>query len=316
MTCRRPVVAVLDTGAGKHYWLPDEIVDRAPTVLGLPLGLTDPATDPEFTGALNSPLEGTLDSDSGHGTFIAGIIRQLCPDANILAVRVMYSDGVVGESDLLRAVGRLVFRQQLALLLDQPEQLVDVVSMSLGYYHESPSDVAFDQLLLAPLQELGRLGVAVVASAGNDSTPRHMYPAGFAPNKQGPVFDPSPDTVPVSSVGALNPDGQTIALFSNAGDWVSCHRVGAAVVSTMPTTFNGSLQPAAELFVAGDGHRASLDMDNYHGGFATWSGTSFAAPVLAGQLAQRLIESDRLDELGVSDAVARTWAALEPADRA
>ena len=94
-------------------------------------------------------------------------------------------------------------------------------------------------------------------------------------------------------MGALNPDGQTIALFSNAGDWVSCHRVGAAVVSTMPTTFNGALQPAAELFVAGDGHRASLDMDNFHGGFATWSGTSFAAPVLAGQLAQRLIESDR-----------------------
>ena len=98
MACRRPVVALLDTGAGAHPWLPSTIVDRAPTVAGLPIGLTDPATAPEVTGTLNSPLEGSLDSDAGHGTFIAGLIRQTCPDANILAVRVMYSDGVVEEA--------------------------------------------------------------------------------------------------------------------------------------------------------------------------------------------------------------------------
>ena len=50
------------------------------------------------------------------------------------------------------------------------------------------------------------------------------------------------ERVPIVSVGAMNPD-RTVALFSNAGEWVACHRPGAALVSTFPTTFNGSEQP-------------------------------------------------------------------------
>jgi subtilisin family serine protease len=55
-----------------------------------------------------------------------------------------------------------------------------------------------------------------------------------------------------------------------------------------------------------------MDMDNYRGGFATWSGTSFAAPVLAGEIAQRLIDSDSLDADGVGHTLDRTWNALTP----
>jgi subtilisin family serine protease len=310
LTCRRPVVAVLDTGAGKHWWLPKEIVDRKPMVDNLAIGLTDPKTDGEISGTLNDPLEGTLDSDAGHGTFIAGLIRQICPDAKILAVRIMYSDGVVQEGDLLKAVNRLLFRQELALSQNRLDLAIDVISMSLGYYHELPSDKAFDQLLLEPLKALGERGVAVVAAAGNDATPRHMYPAAFTPNRQGPVFHPDPATVPVVSVGALNPDGRTIALFSNAGPWVSCHRRGVSLVSTLPTTFNGALQAPAAVFVPGDGPRAGLDLDDFEGGFATWSGTSFAAPVLAAQLAQHLLTSGSLDDITPGTAVARAWSAL------
>jgi subtilisin family serine protease len=303
----------LDTGVGEHPWLPDTIVDRAPTVAGLPIGLTDPATNGEITGTLNDPLEGTLDSDAGHGTFIAGIIRQTCPDANILAVRVMYSDGIVEEGDLLAAVNRLLFRQELALVEGRPDRALDVVTLSLGYYHELPSDQAYDQLLLAPLTELAARGVAVVAAAGNDATPRHMYPAGFAPNAEGPVTSTEPDVLPVISVGALNPDGRSIALFSNAGDWVICHRNGAAVVSTMPTTINAALQPIAAVSVPGDGYRAGIDMDDFRGGFATWSGTSFAAPILAGQVAQQALSAGDLDSIDVASAVARGWTALTSA---
>jgi len=137
-----------------------------------------------------------------------------------------------------------------------------------------------------------------------------MYPAGFYPNKQGPVFEQEPGCVPVSSVGALNPDGKTIALFSNAGPWVSCHRVGVAVVSTMPTTFNASLQPTARLYIPGEGVRSTMDMDDYRGGFATWSGTSFAAPVLAGEIAQSLIGQGNLDDPDPSTAVNCGWEAV------
>ena len=52
-------------------------------------------------------FEGSLDSDAGHGTFIAGLIRQQCPDADILAMRIMAGDGVVPESDVLDALHML-----------------------------------------------------------------------------------------------------------------------------------------------------------------------------------------------------------------
>ena len=59
-------------------------------------------------------------------------------------------------------------------------------------------------------------------------TPRHMYPAGFAPHTDGPVVAHQRRLRPGRQRRRLNPDGKTIALFSNAGAWVSCHRRGAA----------------------------------------------------------------------------------------
>ncbi|MDQ1740291.1 MAG: hypothetical protein QOE53_1943, partial [Pseudonocardiales bacterium] len=275
-----------------------------------PIGQTDPATDPEVSGQLGSPLEGTLDSDAGHGTFIAGLIRQICPDADILAIRVMYGDGAVPEGDLLEALNRLLLRQALAQTLNKPSWLVDVISLSLGYYHELPADLAYDQLLIETLRALGELGVAVIAAAGNDATVRHFYPAGFAPHAGGQWNAVQRDVLPVISVGALNPDLRSVALFSNAGDWVCCHRQGAALVSTMPTTFDGSLQPAAAVRVNG-GLRSTNDPDNFHGGFSTWSGTSFAAPILAAEVARSLWESKELDISDPATMLSRGWGALE-----
>ena len=50
----------------------------------------------------------------------------------------------------------------------------------------------------------------------------------------------------MTAVGALNPDS-TVALFSNDGDWVRFLRPGAALISTMPTTFDASMQPSNEV---------------------------------------------------------------------
>ena len=51
----------------------------------------------------------------------------------------------------------------------------------MGYYHENPQDQLFDPTCFDLLEELSRLGVAVVCSAGNDATNRPSYPAAFAP---------------------------------------------------------------------------------------------------------------------------------------
>ncbi|HVU93472.1 MAG TPA: S8 family serine peptidase, partial [Jatrophihabitans sp.] len=176
--------------------------------------------------------------------------------------------------------------------------------------HELVADSTFDPLLLAPLQDLARNGVAVVASTGNESTSRPMYPAAFAPHAGGevPAFDGN--CVPLISVGALNPD-RTIALFSNAGPWVACHRPGAGLVSTFPQTFDAGGQSSFRV-ESDEGVRATMDPDNFAGGFGTWSGTSFAAPILAGELAQALLDgcADRLDAADATSCVQRGWSAV------
>ncbi|MDQ2782887.1 MAG: S8/S53 family peptidase [Actinomycetota bacterium] len=299
---RRPVVAVLDTGLGEHDWFTDpEFAQLGASVAGIPIGLGEGVEDSELDGIVNDPLRGTLDRDSGHGTFIAGIIRQICPDAKVLAIRVMPSDGTVDEHDLTVALNMLLVRQARAQTLGLANEVIDVLSLSLGYYHESPDDERYTSGLARTLRQFGRLGVAVVASAGNDATTTKMFPAGLAPVKGRHTES---NVVPVLSVGALNPNG-TISMFSNGGDWISCNRPGAAVVSTLPQTFNGGLQPARRF-----GSREDVDGDDFAGGFGIWSGTSFAAPVLAGELAQCLVSSGSLGRLDAESARTRAWAAI------
>jgi subtilisin family serine protease len=287
---------------------PETVVHRNPKMHGVLLGLGEESPS-EASGVVEHPLEGVLDPYSGHGTFIAGLIHQTCPDADILSIRVMPSEGTVPEHVLLEALNLLVCRQRAAQRDGRPEDIVDVVCLSLGYYHEQIGDAALDPLLWEPIRALGECGVVVIASAGNDATSRPMYPAAFTPHDGGLVSEPSATCVPVLSVGALNPGG-SIALFSNAGPWVVCNQPGAALVSTLPK-FNASGQPAFG-FLGADGERETIDPDDFTSGFGVWSGTSFAAPVLAGKLAATLADGScgSTDEIAADAMLARGWSAV------
>jgi serine protease len=86
------------------------------------------------------------------------------------------------------------------------------------------------------------------------------------------------------------------------------------VVSTLPTTFNGGARASFELTDPPTGRvRRSIDPDSYAGGFATWSGTSFATPVLAARACLDLVEAGSgvsLDTPGAAAAVDRGWHAV------
>ncbi len=238
------------------------------------------------TPATAAPLVGTLDSHLGHGTFIAGIVRQVAPDAQVLAIRIMHSDGVVYEKDLIVALKVLAARQARALARGKASQedLVDIVVLSLGYFHEAPPDEVYTSIFPAAL-------------AGR---PKNHVP------------------VPLVSVGALNPDG-TVALFSNDGSWVRCFATGAAIVSTFPTDINGSRTPAVALSSGYEppNRRRTLDPDNFRSGFAVWSGTSFAAPLVAARAAAGLLAgaaeeaSLRLDLVDREATIGRIHKALQ-----
>jgi subtilisin family serine protease len=115
-------------------------------------------------------------------------------------------------------------------------------------------------------------------------------------------------------VGAENPN-DSVALFSNTGPWVNCYEQGASLLSTMPP-FQGGLLPAAR--TRAEGYvREALDPDDFRGGFALWSGTSFAAPLVAGRVAALLLEAgipaDRTED--TATAVARGRDAVGAAIR-
>lgn len=317
---RRPVIAVVDTGVRAHPWL---------NVAAKPEGGYD--TDPENNGdgfieidndiqkaiwtegedsgssgdqprqvirhawdtpITENPLIGELGAAEGHGTFIAGIVRQVVPDARVLAIRAMHSDDVVYEGDLICALIMLANRIALAQASDS-DKMVDVVSLSLGYFSDSAADEAVSFPLWQVIETLLGMGVVVVAAAGNYSTSRRFYPAAFA---QQPA---PPGQVPLISVGALNPNGSQ-AVFSDGGDWVTAWASGGTVVSTLPTDVNGSRSPELRMpaypanemppGVARSSHREALDPDDYSGGFGVWSGTSFSAPLLAAHIVRSLLE--------------------------
>ena len=324
---RRPVVAVLDSGIGVHPWFDDQmaIVLRGATLDGEPLGTgaeDEPLYDAEVRGRRRDRAE-LLDAYAGHGTFIAGVVHQVCPDAVILPVRIFGGDGRVTEWDLAHTLEKLLEFHLRGVAGQVDYHPVDVAVLSAGFYAEHPEDDDdYDGILRGRLRDLRRAGVLVVLSAGNDGSARPNFPAAWSPRVRrlasGVVLADSPGAVcseypPLLTVTAANPDG-TLASFSNDGAWVTAVRPGANVVSTMPTTFDGAVVP----WESGDGLRQAVDADNFASGFGMWSGTSFAAPVLAGELALALLRHRTVGrrETGVAPSpaitsrVADAWAAV------
>lgn len=290
---RRPRVVVLDTGLGTHPWfradppattvLFDDGEIVGPDVAQSPQRAASAARDTasgdkasDDTAGID-PLLGSLPTHTGHGTFIAGLLRQACPDADIVALTVMQANGIVPEHKLIRALDVLRARQR------ESPGWADAIVLSLGYYAETGEDVRYTSGLKEILLDLGRRGVAVFAAAGNDASRRPSYPAAFAVD---PDFADN-GVLPVVSVAALAPDG-TIAPFSNDGPWVTGEASGVNLVSATPTVPDASGRPVRDFAGPGRRLRSTVDPDDYHG-FAVWSGTSFAAPVLAGRYLNALI---------------------------
>jgi len=334
---RRPVVAVVDTGvraqpcldvapdgAGGYRMPPDGftmaddaiqaaiLADGLSATGGGPRQVIRDAFDRPMTA---NPLIRECNEALGHSTFIAGILRQVVPDARVLAIRVLHSDDVAYEGDIICALGELALRIAYAEEGDMA-RMVDVVSLSLGYFSESAYDATVTSGLWTAIQALLSVGVVVLAAAGNFATRREFYPAAFARR-------PVPyGQVPVISVGALNPDG-TKAMFSNDADWVTAWAQGACVVSTYPVDVDGGRAPELRDPVnrrpPGDlpPGREALDPDDFTDGWAIWSGTSFSTPYLAALITRALLRRAadsgglRLDVLGEQAAADRSAAAME-----
>ena len=205
----------------------------------------------EGTDPLNviAPLDRN-DWFAGHGTFTAGIVRQVAPSAEIAIYRFTGPDGIgtdTAAADVLRK----------AVEDGAGRRLIINASFGVPAVDGTPPLALQDAV-----EEIAELHpeVLIVASAGNDGVDELLYPAGF-------------DQPNVIAVGAVRED-LTPADFSNRGPWVRCSSVGVGVVSTF---VRGKLPPEDDLGVA--------DLVFGPDAWATWSGTSFTAPQISGAVA-------------------------------
>jgi subtilisin family serine protease len=190
------LVYMADTGllrdAATHPWLAGvEVQDEAEDY--------DPRT----------PLQGDpphIPPYTGHGTFVAGVLRCMAPGADIIVTNAFSTAGSGLESDFVQ-------RLETALGLG-----VDIFHLTIaGTTRNNLPPIAFAEWL-SRLRDTK--GAVCVAAAGNNATRRPVWPAAF------------PDVV---AVGALGGDWRGRASFSNFGPWVDVYAPGRDIVNAYAT---------------------------------------------------------------------------------
>ena len=109
--------------------------------------------------------DGFLDFAAGHGTFVAGLVREVAPGAEIAVYRAVDSDGIGSEVTVACAMIRAVI-----------EDGAQIVNLSLGCQTQDNVPPIAIQAALEIVSEWARENdrdVLIVAAAGNsgDSTP-------------------------------------------------------------------------------------------------------------------------------------------------
>lgn len=205
-----------------------------------------------------------VDEGTGHGTHVAGIVHLTAPDAKIMPMRVLDSDGTGNVFVVAEAIQRAVDPDGNP----RTDDGADVINMSFTSTRESNllSDMIEDlegdddggDDDGEALEGVSQQGVVVVASAGNDNISEKRYPAaGEEGEGEGVLSVTSVDAQEEKSDFANYDDRR----YTSEDNWIDVAAPGD-VHSLFPTSQ-----------------------------YAEWDGTSMAAPFVAGQAA--LIRSMR-----------------------
>ncbi len=227
--------------------------------------------DPLWDGAQLLHWEG------GHGTHVAGVLAAAAEGhASILHFAVLEESGLpvplVSDTRVAVAVARALSAG------------CRVINLSLSGPTAADYDTIATGLVLgrtAGSAQARRRGDActddavLVAAAGNEATSVPRYPAALKG---------------VVGVGALDARGTGRARFSNFGPWVDCATLGEGVFGPYVTGAGGPLP---------DGAQPAFK------GWARWSGTSFAAPYVAGLVAATIAAGTTSARLAAATVLAR-----------
>lgn len=172
--------------------------------------------------ARNAPCVPVAKTDparvSDHGTHVAGIVAAtagnsigiagMAPDAKVMPVEVIGSSGTGWTSDVAAGITWAV------------DNGANVLNLSLAT--TAPGN---DPVLAAAVANAVRLGVVVVAAAGNDGPTDNFlaYPAAY------------PGVIGVGNIGVA----RTLQYSSTRGHWVDITAPGEVVLSTLPGNHYG-----------------------------------------------------------------------------
>ena len=258
------------------------VVGRKPAGSGAPaIAIIDSGIDPQITGinpiASVSLYSGTAPQSpgdgNGHGSFVANLAAGnvpghtgAAPGAPIVSIDVMADNGDAWTSDLIRACDWIL----------QNKDAYNIRVVNISMQSSAPSSVLYDPLDAA-VEHLWLSGVTVVAAAGNYAQSGAQSGVSYAP-----ANDPF-----VITVGAADDQGTPTTLDDTAAPW-----------SAWGYTPDGFLKPelgAPGRYIVGTvGDRTTLMKQ--HGpnkvgpNLLQLSGTSFAAPIVAGIVDDLLVD--------------------------
>lgn len=161
----------------------------------------DDDTSPwEEADGLDNDFDTVVDEGYGHGTMVAGVVRLVAPDAEILPIRVLDDEG--------RATVWLV-AEGIRHAIDSG---VDIINLSLGLQQSS-------SVITVEVQQAALAGILVVAAAGNEAT-------------ETPSFHPAslPECVMVTALDSLD----VKADFADWNELVEVSAPGTGVRSAYP----------------------------------------------------------------------------------
>ena len=220
----------------------------------------------------------------GHSTFIAGVIRRQAPTA-VLDVRTALRPGVVpAGGSTADQEWTMPLWDFAARLVDYQDAGVEVINLSVGVSTEDGRPPLVLDRAIARLTAT----TVIVAAAGNHGS-RHVTDeqrrdAGL-PKPGAPLFPAALDNV--LAVGALH--GAVAAEFNPRGadgtgtaPWIDVFAPGVETISTY--LGDGAGEKVLVRDIAGREELVEF------GGWASWSGTSFAAGEITGAVAALLAQ--------------------------
>lgn len=202
------VVAVLDTGVqASHPALANSLTKSRYDFVG-----DDPAPEDVKDGVDNDG-DGRVDDMAGHGTHVSGLVHLAAPEAGIMPLRVLDSEG-----------GGNVFVLAEAMSYASNHG-ADVMNLSLG----APRQSEFVADIIEEVSEGDddSPGSVVVAAAGNEDTSAPRYPAATGAERD------EEEEEGALAVTASDQSGQKSA-FANHGWWVDAAAPGSGVYSAFP----------------------------------------------------------------------------------